>query len=232
MGVAKKSMRRKTMLLGSVALFFVLFSCSEKLPDDNYFAEVNFFNESSYSVSVHQSYFGGSLLVNMLASGDNEWVKVPPSDNYGVGSMFSIVYYWPMEAIGAEFTDVYISSIDPDMQISQNIEAGGSYSISIPNPSQLEFTEKFLKILNASDMPFELSYLNIVYIQAGNGELSVPKGKTGVYKIDRDLDYTIVQVFKSYPMPKFTSENGYVYNFEFDGEEVKEMGKEKIGFNW
>jgi len=235
--VTRKKIQHKTTLL-LATLFFV--SCSdEKPPDDNYLAEVNFFNESSYSVSVNQASFSGSILIDMLASGENQTVKIPPSDNYGIGSMFSIVYHWPMEAkLGPEFADNYISAIDPNMQISQNIEAGESYSISIPNPGQLEFTEKFLKISNASDNSFQLGYLSRVFIQVGNGEISVPKGKTGVYKIDGDLEHAItqkiniVQGFESCPIPEFTAEKGRIYDFEFDGKEVKEIGSQKIGFDW
>ena len=157
-----------------------------------------------------------------------------PSDNYGVGSMFSIEY-WHLVASDAEFScgDVWTSGIDPNGQISQNIEAGRDYVIKIPQPKNLELREAFLKILNTSRNYFELNYLSNTYRQAGNGETSVPSGKVGIYKMNGDTKikgHTITQVFDEYPFPEFTAEPGYIYNFEFDGKEVKTKEEQKIIF--
>jgi len=160
-----------------------------------------------------------------------------PSNNYGSGSVFSIEY-WYLVASDAEFScgDVWTGGIDKNVQISQNIEAGQKYTIQIPQPKTLELNEAFLKILNASGKPFELNYLGTFYRQAGNGELPVPSGKVGVYKLDSKngeveiKGYTITQVFEPYPFPEFTAKNGYIYDFEFNGNSVRQTGEQKIIF--
>jgi hypothetical protein len=220
------------------ALFALLLaSCGKHsgLDLDSNLGTVVFFNESSYSISVHESSFSGPILVDKLATGNTYSVEVSPSNNYGVGSVFSIRYWHLVTNDGG---DVWTGGIDPNVQIVQNIEAGKNYVIQIPQPSKLELTEAFVRILNTSGMPIEFNRLGVHYKQAGNGELAVPSGQSGIYKIDSSesgveiKDYTVFQqIAQYYPVPEFTAKNGYIYDFEFNGSSVIPMGEQKIDFS-
>lgn len=236
MGLLAKKMHSTKKLCFFLAMLF-LFSCGKHSPLQNAeddLAVVSFFNASSYSVSIYQQSFSGFSLVEKLTPGNLESFRLRPSDNYNVGSVFSIKY-WYLVASGIEFPggDVWAGAIDPNMQIVQNIKNNESYVIQIPQPINLEFEEAYLKILNNSNMPIELSRLGIIFRQAGSeGSLSVPSGQIGIYKIDMNTqslqengfeikDYSLEQGFDKYPFIDFTAKSGFVYNFEFDGKEVK-----------
>lgn len=197
-------------------------------------SSITFFNNSSYHVSIYEEFFGGSILVDKLASGMSYSTIINPSNNYGSGSMFSIEY-WYLVANYAECScgDVWIGGIDSDAQISQNMEVDENYVIQIPQPKSLKLKEAFFKILNTSGNYFELNHLSNTFRQAGNGEISVPSGKVGIYKVNGETEikgYTIAQVSERYPFPEFTAKTGYIYNFEFDGNEVKTKEEQKIIF--
>ena len=226
------------------ALFaLLLVSCGQHsdLDLDSYSGTVTFFNNSSYYVSVYQTSFSGPLLVDKLATGDTYSQKFPSSDNYGVGSVFSIRYWHWVASDAGDFwaSGVWIGGIDPNAQITQNIEAGKSYVIQIPQPSsKLELAEAFVKILNSSGMPIEFNRLGVHYKQVGNGELEVPSGRSGIYKIDSSesgieiIGYTVFQqIDQYYPVREFTAKNGYIYNFEFDGSSVIPKGELRINFS-
>jgi len=223
------------MAYAALLLALLFFSCGKHSSDDlSDFGKVTFLNESSYSISIRQSFFSGSVLIDKLVSGDSYTAYLSPSNNYGAGSVFSIEY-WYLVASEAEFAcgDVWTGGIDPNVQISQNIEAGKEYIIQIPQPKELKLNEAFFKIQNTSSKPFELNHLGTYFKQAGNGELSVPNGKVGIYRIDGETeieDYTITQGFNKYPFPQFTAKNGYIYVFEFNGSSVKQIGEQKIIF--
>jgi len=215
-------------------LALLALSCGKHNLDNSVYSSVTFVNNSSYYVSIHSSSFSGPVLVDKLASGMSFSTTLSPSDNYGSGSVFS-VEYWHLVASDAEFScgDVWIGGIDPNMQISQEIEADKEYTIQILQPKSLEFNETFLKIQNSSGEHFELNYLGTFYRQAGNGEFPVPSGKVGIYKVNGETEikgYTITQVFEQYPFPEFTAQSGYIYDFEFDGNSVKSIGEQKITF--
>jgi len=220
----------------AILLALLALSCG-KHDSDNSLSSVTFFNNSSYSVRIHSTSFSGQILIDNLASGMSYSTKLSPSDNYGTGSVFS-VEYWLLVASDAEFAcgDVWTGGIDPNMQILQNIEAGGDYIIQIPQPKKLELMEAFLKIRNISNKDFKLNRLSETYRQAGNGEVSVPSGKIGFYKVESrngeaEIEgYTITQVFEQYPFPEFTAKNGYIYAFEFNGDLIKQTGEQKIIF--
>jgi len=224
--------------IAGVLFALLLVSCgkhSESDLDSNLGA-VTFFNKSSYDISVYQTSFSGPVLVDKLATGNTYSVTLPPSDNYGVGSVFSIRYWYLVVNDGGNF---WTGGIDPNAQITQNIEAGKSYIIQIPQPSsKLELTEAFVKILNTSGMPIEFNRLGVHYKQAGNGELEVPSGRSGIYKIDSSdsgveiKGYTVFQQMAQYhDVPEFTAKNGYIYNFEFDGYSVIPRGEQRINFS-
>jgi len=215
-------------------LALLALSCGNHSFDDFPYSSVTFFNSSSYYVSIHSTSFSGPVLTDKLASGMSYSTQFNPSDNYGIGSMFSIEY-WYLVANYDECScgDVWTGGIDPDVQISQNIETGENYVIQIPQPKNLGLKGAFFKILNTSSNYFELNYLSNTQRQAGKGGTSVPSGKVGVFKMDGDTKikgYTITQVFDEYPFPEFTTENGYIYNFEFDGDSVKTKEKQDMIF--
>jgi len=201
--------------------------------------KVTFFNEStSYKVVVHQDAFSGPVLLE-LSSWESKKVDVRVSDNYGVGSTFSIEYLYPItDAFDTESGDVIASGIDPNVQINLVIEENKSYDVTIPSPKNLEFRTAFIRIVNASNnLPFELRYLGTVFKQTGNGNISVAPGKTGIYKLegipaDGKLyqNYEIVSTFASTPIPDFTVENGTIYSFTYNGTSVIKTGEQTIIF--
>ncbi|MCL2101291.1 MAG: hypothetical protein FWH22_06210 [Fibromonadales bacterium] len=230
MTFARRFAQRKTAALCLVTLLSVLYlSCGKhdihNSPEPT--GKVTFYNESRYHITIHHSHFGGSILVDKLAPGNIYSIELNPSNNYGAGDVFSI-RYWYMVADNVWTNG---ADIDPNMQIAQNIEAGKHYIIQIPNPSKLELSEAFVKILNTSKMPIEFNYLSNFFKQVGNGELHVQSGETGIYSFTNGTEikgYTITQVLERYPFPELIIENGYVYNFEFNGEEVRQSEATKL----
>jgi hypothetical protein len=225
-------------LVASLFFFFFLLLGKHGFDQNPNLLQVTFYNSSSFIVSIHHSSFSGPVLVDKLASGKSFSTAVSPSGNYGIGSVFS-VEYWFMVANGAEVSggDVWTGGIvDPNAQIIQNLETGKNYPIRIPQPENWESAEAFVKIANKSDKPIEFNHLGVFYRQ-GNLEPAVPSGKVGIYKVNKInpgedsieiKNCTITQVFETYPFPEFTAVDGYIYSFEFDGKEVKRTGEDKI----
>jgi hypothetical protein len=205
--------------------------------------KVTFFNESSYKVVVHQDAFSGPVLLE-LSAGESKRIDVRTSDNYGVGSTFSIEYLYRInDAFDTESGDVIASGIDPNVQINRVIEENKSYTIQIPQPANLEFRNAFIKILNSSSLQCELKYLGTVFKQTGNGNIPVAPGKTGVYKLPFGTEgsipaegklyqnYEVVSTFASTTIPDFNAKNGFIYSFTYKGSSVTKTGEQTIIFN-
>jgi hypothetical protein len=198
---------------------------------------VTFFNESSYKVVVHQDYFNGPVLLELNA-GQSKAEDVRTSDNYGIGSTFSIEYLYRInDAFDAESGEVIANGIDPNVQINRVIEENKSYTIQIPQPANLEFRSAFIKILNSFNLPCELKYLGTVFKQTGNDNVSVAPGKTGVYKLegipnDGRLyqNYVVGTSFESTTISDFTARNGMIYSFTYNGTSVTKTGEQTILF--
>jgi hypothetical protein len=210
----------------AVSLLAVLaISCGKHIPDDNSSWNVTFHNESSYSVSVYHNSFSGTLLVDKLASGESYSVMVSPSGNYGYGSVFSVRYWFEVG------DNVWTTGIDPVTQLPYNIEAGKTYDIQIRNSSNIKWENAFLKIKNASDKSIELYKRSNVLLHAGR-ESPIPNGgKIGIYEISGKMEgYTVKYNggSDSYPLPDFTADEGYIYNFTFDGNSVELTKRQKI----
>jgi len=236
------------MIKNIVCKFFLFFlatlifsACPAESDKDNNIivktGRVTFFNESSYNVIVHQDAFSGPVLLE-LAAGQTKNVDVRTSDNYGVGSTFSIEYLYRInDAFDTESGEVIAGGIDPNVQINRVIEADKSYTIQIPQPQNIEFRSGFIKILNSGNLQFELRYLGTVFKQTGNGNIPVAPGKTGVYKLE-DIpaggklfqNYAVVSTFASTTIPDFTAENGNIYSFTYNGSSVIQTGTQTIVF--
>jgi hypothetical protein len=200
--------------------------------------KVTFFNESSYSATVHLDAFSGPVLIDSLGAGQSKKVDVRTSDNYGIGSTFCIEYlYRVVDGTDLASGEVWAKGIDPNVQINFVVEEDKSYTKQIPQPAGLEFPMAFIKILNASGMQFELTKRSTAYKQTGNQALSVPAGKTGVYQIESSAagkaydDFAVLSVFVSYPVPAFTAKDSYIYTFLYNGSAVQLTGSQKIVFN-
>jgi len=200
--------------------------------------KVTFFNESSYKVVVHQDAFSGPALLELTA-GQSKKVDVRVSDNYGIGSTFSIEYLYRItDGFDSESGEVIASGIDPNVQINFVVEENQSYTKQIPQPANLEFRSAFIKILNAGNLQFELRYLSTVFKQTGNNNVPVAPGKTGVYKLDGIptggklyQNYEVVSTFASTTIPDFTAENGHIYSFTYNGSAVAKTGEQTIIFH-
>lgn len=199
--------------------------------------KVTFFNESSYNVVIHQDYFNGPVLLE-LSAGQTKKVDVRTSDNHGIGSTFSVEYLYRInDAFDTDSGEVIASGIAPNVQINFVVEADKSYTKQIPQPAKLEFMSAFIKILNLSDLQFELAYLGTVFKQTGNGNVSVAPGKTGVYKLEGipsegklSQNYQVVSTFESTTIPDFTAMNGFIYSFSYNGTSVTKTGEQSIVF--
>jgi hypothetical protein len=198
---------------------------------------VTFFNESSYTVTVHLDAFSGPVLIQTLGAGQLKSIDVRTSDNYGVGSTFCIEYFYKVvDGTDLASGEVWAGGIDPNIQMNFVVEENKSYTKQIPQPTELEFSMAFVKILNASDMQFELHRYGTAYKQTGNENLPVPPGKTGVYKVSSTAtgavhdNYSVHTALNSVNMPEFTAKNSYIYSFIYNGSSVIKTGEQKIVF--
>jgi hypothetical protein len=205
--------------------------------------KVIFVNESGYKVVVHKDAFSGPVLLELSRSGAPQSVDVRISDNYGVGTTFSIEYLYPINNdFDSESGEVIASGIDPNVQINFVIEADKTYTKQIPNPTNLEFRNAFIKIINSHNLPFELAYLGTVFKQTGNGNISVAPGKTGIYKLPLGTEggistegklyqnYQLTSTFENISIPDFIVKNGFIYSFIYYGSSVTKTGEQTIIF--
>jgi len=200
---------------------------------------VTFFNESSYKVLIHQDAFSGPVLLE-LSAGDSKKVDVRTSDNYGVGSTFSIEYISKIqihESVNDVIREVFASAIDPNVQINRVIEEGKSYTVQIPQPQNLEPRSAFIKVQNLHSLPFELRYLGTVFKQEDNNNISVAPGQIGIYKLEGIpaegklfQNYAVASTFESTNIPDFTAMNGIIYSFTYNGTSVTKTGEQTIIF--
>ena len=225
-------------------IFFILFiSCPSEEENKNgnavevKTAKVTFFNESSYKTVVHRNAFSGPVLLELNA-GQSRTIDVRISDNHGVGTVFSIEYIYRItDSFDIDSGDVFASGLDPNVQINRMIEENKPITIQIPQPANLEFRSAFIKILNSHNLPCELRYGGNVFKQAGNDNIPVAPGKTGVYKLDGiPADgrlYQNYQVFSNFiptTIPDFTAMNGVIYSFTYNGSSVVKTGEQTILF--
>jgi hypothetical protein len=200
--------------------------------------KVYFVNHTSYDVIIHKDYFNGPILLELKEGNTSEATEVRISDNYGVGTTFSIEFLRPIsDGFDIESGIVMASMIDPNIQINEVIEENKSYTIQIPQPKNLEPRSAFIKILNKYNLPFELKYLETAFKQTGNGNLSVAPGKIGIYKLENIpsegklyQNYQVVSTLKSTTIPDFTAKNGITYNFEYDGTSVELTSEQTFVF--
>jgi len=241
MADAKKLINCKAVLLMALPLFALL-SCGNEynLNDEGYNSNKNysrdisgtiiFYNGSDYNISILQNNFSGFVLVDKdtFSTAKSFAVKVNPSNNYGIGSTFSVEYWKKINTgNGNAWTR---KTHDYSDQIIHNVETGKEYTIRVKNPDNANFTESFLKIYNGSDESFQLKRLGYTFIQAGNGGTSVPAGTFRVYKIDASDIGLFIEVSSNttHALPDFTVEPGYIYTFEFDGNNITQTAEEEI----
>jgi hypothetical protein len=199
--------------------------------------KVTFFNESSYRVVIHRDAFSGPVLLELNA-GQSRTVDVRTSDNYGVGSTFSIEYLYRInDAFDTEAGELTAGGIDPNVQLNFVVEEQKSYTKQIPQPQNLEFQQAFLKILNTAGLQCELRYLGTVFKQSGNGNIPIASGRTGVYKLESIpaagkpiQNYELVSTFENTVIPDFTALKGIIYNFTYNGSSAVLTGEQTIVF--
>ncbi len=231
-------MKNRFLYFAVIFLLAMFVSC-EKEPENVRTSSngyVTFFNESSYIVEVHATAFSGPVITT-LASGESKKCEIPESDNHGVGTTFSIgyktrVFSEPDLSCG----DVYAYGIDPDMQITVNIEAEKNHFLRISQPSNLVFESAFLRVINSSENYFELKKNSMSFKQTGNGNLTVDAGKIGIYEIDSSSvgkkfqGYELRSAFKSIDFPEFDAEYNHTYTYIFDGTSVTKDSEQVLSY--
>ncbi len=200
------------------------------------YSTIKFFNSSSYSVSIHRDAFSGPVIVELLP-GELKSVEVPVNNNYGIGSTFSIGYKTKVfNEIETACGDVYAYGIDPNMQMTLNLEPNKEKLVTIGQPSNIKFETAFLRIINSSDNYFELKKNGICYKQTGNGNLSVEAGKTGVYEIASSSkgvnfeNYKLSTVFTSVDFPSFSAKYNHSYTYVFDGNKITKSSESELSY--
>jgi hypothetical protein len=201
---------------------------------------VTFFNESSYRVKVHRDAFSGPVEAE-LSAGQSKTADIRVSDSH-YGTTFSIEYLYRIgdafDANSADSGDVFASMLDFNVQINFVIEEGRSYTKQIPQPTNLEPRSSFIEVHNQYNLPCEVRDYGRILRQAGNGNIPIAPGKTGVYKLEGTpaagelyQGYTAVSTFASAPFPDFTVQNGYIYRFAYSGGAVTQTGAQSIVFH-
>jgi hypothetical protein len=221
-----KNIYRQMLLAFLPAL--LLIAC----PNENNAArtgKVTFFNESSYRVNVRRDAFSGIIIVEALASGGSKTEDVRVSDNHGVGTVFSIEYFYHItDESDAYSGEIFANGIDLNVQIKEVIEENRHITIQIPQPTNLEFRTSFIKILNAHNIPVQLRNFGSILSQAGNGLLPIPANKIGIYSLSGIpaggefvfSGFNVGSVIDNTPIPAFTAQNGFIYCFIFNGRTV------------
>jgi hypothetical protein len=194
---------------------------------------VTFINESSYSVKVHRDSFGGPVVVELGSGTDTiKTVNVRISDSHGFGTTFSVEYLFPIsDELHSEGGEILASMLDFDVQINLVIQEGRSYTVQIPQPKNLEPRSAFIELYNSHNLPCELRYYGLILRQEGSGNIPIPSGRFGIYKLDGipvagepAQGYRVVSTFSEAPIPEFTIQNGYIYKFNYDGTSVVKRG--------
>ena len=194
---------------------------------------VTFVNESSYGLKVRRDSFSGPVVVEFLQGDFSKTVDVRTSDTHGFGTTFSIEYLYRIDGVfEADSGDIFASGLDFNVQINKVIEENKSYTISIPQPKNLEFRTAFIKIFNTHNLPIELRDFGRVLRQAGNNNIPISPGRTGIYSLieipaggKSDIrGYNIVSTLESTQVPDFTVQNGFIYSFSFNGSSVTQTG--------
>jgi len=199
-------------------------------------AKVTFVNESSYGIEVHVGAFSGPMLLE-LGLGQIKAIDVRTSDNYGSGTVFSIVYLYPVTDGSDNDSGIILAEgIDPNVQIDIVIEENIPRTVQIPQP-QLELRSAFIKIQNLHSLPMELRHVSQVLKQSGNGLIPVPSDKTGIYRLDGIgsdgkliENYQVFSTFAGTEVPAFIAKNAVIYSFEYNGTSVTKTGEQTIIF--
>lgn len=234
MTLTRKFALKIAALFLTAPLFALFLSCSEQKNEDldeiiigtpatssnsSGMGNVRFTNESSYDVDIHLDHFSGFKIVEKLASGKSVSKEVSASNNYGIGTVFSLRF------CNLLTDNLWACGIDPNAQITENIVSGGNYNILVSQPQNLEFSEAFLKILNTSNQDIELRRVSGVFKQENKDQIPIPSGQAGFYKINNIANsnnfpiemenYTVWQTLASFNLPVFTANKGYIYEIEF-----------------
>jgi len=205
---------------------------------------VTFFNESSYRVNVRRDAFSGPIVVE-LGSGETRTVDVRISDGHGLGTTFSIEYFYLVtDGFDPDSGDIFASGHDFNVQINRVIEENRSITIQIPQPMALEFRTAFIRVLNTHNLPGTLFHFGQSIPQAGNGVLPIAPGRTGIYRLNDlamggiptggEFEFTGLSVNSGFgnitPIPAFTARNGVIYSFTYSGGSVTRTGEQTIIF--
>lgn len=209
--------------------------------------KVIFFNESRYYVKVHRDSFYGPIVAEVDTINRESFAFLRPSDNSGVGTIFSIEFIiFPVnDDINNEYGEIFVSCYDANVQIKKIIKADEPCVVQIPQPANLVCKSAFIKIINTHNLPVELRYVGRFIEQADKKTITIAPYKQGIYKLDGIPDegenckyYNIISTFDSTYFSDFISQNGIyitknatIFHYTFNGTSIKKTGEEKIVFN-
>jgi hypothetical protein len=205
---------------------------------------VTFINESSHYVKVHRDSFYGPVIAEVNTSSRKTEAHVRPSDNDGIGTIFSIEYVInpANDDFKNENKEVSVSCYDANVQIKKIIKAGEPCTVQIPRPANLACKTAFIKIINNHNLPVELRYVLKILKQADNKTMLIEPYKQGLYKLDGIPDegedclyYNITATFDSVYFSDFNLMNGnfitknaYIFHYAFNGTSIEKTWEEKV----
>jgi len=200
---------------------------------------VTFNNTSNLQVSVRLGSFSGVELAE-LAAGASVTIDVPVSETV-MGTTFAMVFMRAIivDGMPLDGPGVFVSATDMAFQPTHVIEENGPpVMVQIPQPSNLEFRSSFLTILNLSGSPIQLAHVAQPLAQADTGNVPVAPSAIGLYRLDSILppgmhEFANLSVRTAAgtvvaPIEAFTAQDGYIYEFQFDGTSVSFIGARSI----
>ncbi|MDR1073816.1 MAG: hypothetical protein LBL45_09115 [Treponema sp.] len=139
--------------------------------------KATFFNEPSYTATVHVDAFSGPVLIESLGVGQSRGVNVRTSDNYGIGSAFCVEYsYKVVDGTDLASGEVWAKGVDPNIQINFVVEENRYYTIQILQPAELEFPAAFKKFVT----------LQTCSLNCTGMERRINRRETGIFRFPRE----------------------------------------------
>lgn len=227
----------------SFSLFFIFFSCSTN------YAEVSFFNVSSFNVDIFKN-INPSLLdkstrpIATIPAGSEVKLKLPPSNDQWIGDVFYIHYHVQLADSFSSGTGapLYVKAKRDISNISFVITGGKSYTkqISQPETGKLKFINGYIKVQNVGHKSIQVANGDSYLKKLGTQESNLTSGSFGFYEFEipailenisvSSLKFFVIDNGKILEAPQFVMERGKIYNFQCDASYVTGPSVQNISY--